>query len=460
MKRRVVRIAAVGAAVVLTIGLAHLYRIASILVAYKARQVCSGVFVAGRDPAAVERDLEVDDLALLGYVDASVDARARATTASIALMTREAVHREATGCTLVFETGDAGTSGRHLAVDGAVAVDASSHDAVVDGTTDPLPISLDERLDAVVERAFDERDPSRPQRTRALLILHGGRIAAERYSGDITADTPLLGWSMAKSVMNALAAILVREGKWSLDMPLPIAAWGGTGDARGGITLDHALRMSTGVAFDEETTFTLPDVVTMLMAEPDMAAFAIDKPLEAAPGTRWQYSSGTSVILAQAMREAFARHEDYAAFPRHALFEPLGMTSAVLETDARGTFVGSSLMYATARDWARLGLLYLQDGVWGGVRILPEGWVQYTRTPAPADSLGRYGAHFWLRIPEGYSASGAPLPADAFHAAGHQGQFVSIVPSRGVVVVRLGATRHDGAWDQAAFVSDVLAALR
>ena len=135
------------------------------------------------------------------------------------------------------------------------------------------------------------------------------------------------------------------------------------------------------------------------------------------------------------------------------------MSSAVLETDASGTFVGSSLMWATARDWARFGMLYLQDGVWAGMRILPEGWVHYSQTPAPADPQARYGAHFWLEVPEGYRVSDATLPGDAFHAAGHQGQFVTIVPSRQAVIVRLGATRHPDAWDQAAFVHDVLAAI-
>jgi CubicO group peptidase (beta-lactamase class C family) len=135
------------------------------------------------------------------------------------------------------------------------------------------------------------------------------------------------------------------------------------------------------------------------------------------------------------------------------------MSSAVIETDAAGTFVGSSLMFATARDWARFGMLYLQDGVWNGQRILPEGWVDYSRTPAPADGSRRYGAHFWLDVPDGYRRSAATLPGDAFHAAGHQGQFLTIVPSRNVVVVRLGGTRNHDAWDQSAFVRDVLEAV-
>jgi CubicO group peptidase (beta-lactamase class C family) len=135
------------------------------------------------------------------------------------------------------------------------------------------------------------------------------------------------------------------------------------------------------------------------------------------------------------------------------------MSSAVLETDASGTFAASSFMYATARDWARFGQLYVQDGVWNGTRILPDGWVAYTRTPAPADATRAYGAHFWLTIPDEYGASHTALPGDTFHAAGHEGQFVTIIPSRQVVIVRLGKTRYEGVWDQTSFVSRVLSAL-
>jgi CubicO group peptidase (beta-lactamase class C family) len=122
--------------------------------------------------------------------------------------------------------------------------------------------------------------------------------------------------------------------------------------------------------------------------------------------------------------------------------------------------VGSSFLYASARDWSRFGLLYARDGVWEGRRVLPEGWVDYTRLPAPADPRRRYGAHFWLTLPEESGGGSGALPGDAFHAAGHQGQFVTIVPSREVVIVRLGVTRHPGAWNQVAFVGEVLAALR
>ena len=216
--------------------------------------------------------------------------------------------------------------------------------------------------------------------------------------------------------------------------------------------------MSSGLRFDEKMSTPVTDVTTALFLVPDMAAFAADKPLEAAPGTRWQYSSGTTLILSGVLRHA-ASPSTCRTFPRAALFDPIGMSSAVLEEDATGNFVGSSFLYATARDWARFGQLYVQDGVWKGTRILPEGWVAYSRTPAPADATRAYGAHFWLQIPDEYGTSQTALPGDAFHAAGHEGQFVTIIPSRQVVIVRLGKTRHERVWDQTAFVSNVLRTL-
>jgi CubicO group peptidase (beta-lactamase class C family) len=418
-------------------------RAAGILVAYKAKQVCSGVFVAGRDAAAVIDELEADDLELLRYVDASVNPAAKAVTAStLGLITRTAAYRGSTGCALVF-----GPSSSAPAVRTTVA-------------DDDAPVAeAESRLSDVLAQAFTEPDPARPRRTRAVVIVHDGRIVGERYAGDVDAETPLLGWSMTKSVTSALIGILVGEGKLSLDRPVPVGEWQSAGDPRRAITLDHLLRMSSGLHFDEDGIGPFSDVISMLLRERDMAAFAIDNPLDAAPGTRWQYSSGTSLILSRVMRNVIGNDADYAAFPRRALFDPLGMSSATIETDAAGTFVGSSLMYATARDWARFGTLYLQDGVWEGRRVLPEGWVKYSTTPAPADPGRRYGAHFWLQLADGYRASDAGLPADAFHATGHQGQFVTIVPSRRAVIVRLGMTRHPGAWDQAAFTRDVLAAL-
>jgi CubicO group peptidase (beta-lactamase class C family) len=228
--------------------------------------------------------------------------------------------------------------------------------------------------------------------------------------------------------------------------------------------------MSSGLAF-EERYGAGAEATEMLFRTADMAAFAAARPLAHAPGTVWSYSSGTTNILSGLVRRSFGGDDRaYLEFPRRALFEPLGMRSAVLETDASGTFVGSSFLYATARDWARFGLLYLHDGVVqpgsppaspSGTRLLPEGWVDFARRPAPAAPKGQYGAQWWLNPGARPEDRVMPsLPPDLFYAQGFQEQSVVVVPSRGAVIVRLGLTNDESAWNLEAFVAEVLAALQ
>jgi CubicO group peptidase (beta-lactamase class C family) len=433
-------------------------RMASIGVAYKAKMLCSGVFVSGRDANEVLADLEVDDLAILRRVGVSIDRSMKTVTADVlGLIERRAAYREGLGCALVpgdktpYSSTESAQGQASRAAARTAAERAPPHAASDDVHR--------ERLEPVLDRAFAEPNPLHQRRTRAVVIVHKDRIVGERYASGIGPDTPLAGWSMAKSVMNALAGILVKEGRLSIDRPVPIPEWQKPDDPRRQITLDHLLRMSSGLRFDEDMTSLRADVIHMLLGTTDMAAYAANKGLEAAPGTKWHYSSGTSNIIARIVRNALNDDREYLTFPRRALFHRIGMTSAVLEADAAGTFVGSSFMYASARDWARFGMLYLQDGVWNGERILPEGWVQYTRSPAPADPRRHYGAHFWLDVPDEYRGAAPSLTPDAFHAAGHEAQFVTIVPSQQVVIVRLGRTRYPDAWDHKAFVREVLAAL-
>jgi CubicO group peptidase (beta-lactamase class C family) len=187
----------------------------------------------------------------------------------------------------------------------------------------------------------------------------------------------------------------------------------------------------------------------MLFARGDMAKFAADKKLSYPPGTHWAYASGTSMIVSRILRATFDNEEDYLRYPRERLFAPLGMRSAKIAPDASGTLVGSSLLYATARDYARLGLFYLQDGVWQGNRLLPEGWLAYTLTPTKDEPDGSYGAHMWLKLPQSDGYGEPPMPEDAFYLLGHDEQIIAIVPSRDLVIVRLGRTLPGGAWDPA-----------
>lgn len=219
--------------------------------------------------------------------------------------------------------------------------------------------------------------------------------------------------------------------------------------------------MRSGLRFAEVYSDPLSDVTRMLFAEPDAAGFAASRPLESPPGERWQYASGTSNILSLVARKAVGE-EGYLSWPRRALFDPVGMSSAVMETDASGTFVASSFLYATARDWARFGKLFLDGGLAGGKRVLPEGWAAFCASPTPQSPDGRYGAHWWLKLSKelgGETPAAARIPKDAFHALGHEGQCLTVIPSRGLVVVRLGLSIDVSAWDHAAFLAGVLDAL-
>jgi CubicO group peptidase (beta-lactamase class C family) len=314
-----------------------------------------------------------------------------------------------------------------------------------------------------IERAFAEPGPPHPlRRTRAVVVARDGRLVAERYAPGVDPDAPLLSWSMAKSVTMALVGALVEGGRLAPGAPAAVPEWRGPGDLRGAITLDQLLRQSSGLAFDE-TYGATNDVSRMLFTASDTGAFAAAFRLDAPPDAVWSYSSGTSNIVARIVRDAFGG--DLAAmvrFARERLFDPAGMTSALFEPDASGSFIGSSFAFMTARDWARFGELFRRDGVWGGRRLLPEGWVRYATTPTPRAPLGQYGAHWWLNAGE----PGRPerrawprLPTETFAARGHSGQWVVVVPSAGLVVVRLGLTVPDGEDDGTQeLVAELLAA--
>jgi CubicO group peptidase (beta-lactamase class C family) len=274
---------------------------------------------------------------------------------------------------------------------------------------------------------------------RAIVIVHGGRIVGERYAPGFSAATPLIGWSMTKSVTAGLIGLLVEDGRLTLAQA---AGWApAAGDDRSRITIADLLAMSSGLHF-EENYGAVSDVTRMLYLERDMAAFARSKPLDHPPGTVWQYSTGTTVILSRIVADTTG---DAVAFARRRLFEPLGMTSAIIEADAHGTPVGSSYMYAVPRDWARYAQFLLQEGVWHGKALLPPGYVRMMRSPV-ASSDAQYGqGQVWLSGPEsatpGEDADKVySMPADAFWMQGFDGQSTTIVPSHDLVVLRMGLT--------------------
>ncbi|MDD5713070.1 MAG: serine hydrolase [Smithellaceae bacterium] len=441
-----------------------LAKIGPIGCAYKAKRLCSGVFVSHRDPATVADE----DLGAYRFIDAEIDYREKSVTAHIkGFFKTKAIYRAGLGSTLVV-----GVTEEELYKQAAgVAVPKMENRAALAWPqgdlvpTSPLSPQIDgAKLAAAVDAAFSEPDSAKPRRTRAIIIVYDGRIIAERYAPGIGRDTPLLGWSMTKSVNCILLGILVRQRRIATGEPAPISEWHTPEDPRGAVTVDQLLRMSSGLRFNEDYVNPLSDVVVMLFAKPDSAAYAAAEPLEVKPDSRWQYSSGTANIIARIIRQTLDENPaDYFSFPRRTLFAPLGMQTAVIEPDGTGTFVGSSFMYASARDWARVGLFCLQDGVWNGERILPVGWMKYCRTPTPKAPQGKYGAQFWLNAgTPGKSADRwmPALPPDMFSLWGFEGQYVMIIPSRKLVVVRLGLSQPEGLWNQEGFVAAVLDSIK
>lgn len=304
----------------------------------------------------------------------------------------------------------------------------------------PLPASADAAaLDRLMAAAFGPSADPQLGETHATLVVQHGKIVLERYSDGFTAQSTLPSWSKAKSITQALIGILVGEGKIDIHAPADVPEWQQPDDPRREITLDQLLRMSSGLAFREEYSPDNPsDVIEMLWGtgKEDTGGFAAAFDLAHAPDTHWSYASGTTNIVARcAARALGASGAGFEAFMRRELFDPIGMTTAQPKFDAAGTFIGSSFCFATARDFARFGTLYLRGGIWDGKRILPEGWVDYARTPTPqTDAMiadeGAYGAHWWLGL-------GGP---GSFSANGFEGQFTIVVPDLDLVLVRHGKT--------------------
>ncbi len=418
---------------------------------YAAKVICSNHHLTGQSIETAMSEMPDNPLVPSLRVKMDADGNFSATLWGWAAK-QKAIYRPGLGCTLLAGKGPFET--RSAAMPPAPELDPNQPWPAGDAVN----IQPNPALEAVLDEAFSESNPENPRRTRAIVVVKDGQIIAERYAEGYGKDTPFLGWSMTKSVTHALLGILVKQGLLDIHQPAPVPEWASPDDPRHAITTDQLMRMSSGLAFNEDYADLTTGVTQMLYNASDMGAYAADMPLAAPPDTVWSYSSGTANILSRIIRDLLGGDvADYWAFPQKELFLPIAVTSAVLEPDASGTFVGSSYMYATARDWARFGQLYLDDGVWQGQRILPEGWVDYARTPTPP-SHGQYGALWWLNQGSGESKEWEGVPDDAYAAEGHDGQYVVVIPSRHMVIVRLGVSRH-GAWNQTDFLKAVLGAV-
>jgi CubicO group peptidase (beta-lactamase class C family) len=403
---------------------------------YSAKIVCSNVFVAHRDADEVLRtDVQAPGVSILKLMRVSVDEPHRVVRAGFFgfIGGGLAVYRPGFGCSAVPSGNIANL---RTPVNAAIGVaQAPAPIAAVDASA-PWPEGQAVAVTPAYQQLLDDDKLTGPG-MRAVVIVDHGRIVAERYGAGFTPDSPLLGWSMAKTAIASLVGLLVNDGKLSVDQ----AGFWPAGDGRDRIKLADLMSMSSGLKFNEGYG-TVSDITRMLYLEPDVAGFARQQPLAHPIGTVWSYSSGSTNIVSRIVEDIGG-----PTLPKDRLFQPLGMSSAVMELDEHGTFVGSAYLYATARDWARFGLFLEQNGVWHGQQMLPSGYVDMMASPV-APSLGEYGHGFvWLWASDSLAPGKNPdaefgIPGDTFYLSGHDGQQMAVIRSRQLVILRLGLTPY------------------
>ncbi len=445
------------------------YQLLNRVVAYKTKQTAAFVLVCNQPRESAEQEVN-EDHPLLRFARVHFDRHSRKVTGHLfGFFYQEVQFREDLGTTLVYlDQPNRFNEFPPRQQKQKLESETVENDSF---TVESTPSGLVEIMDA----AFTE--PQRPatidqntpyySRTRALIVFHKDRILAEAYRPGLNADTRHLGWSMAKSVLGLLTMMRVEEGAMTLDAPLQFGAWMETpNDPRAQITLQHLMTMTSGLTFNEDYG-PFSDVVKMLYSQGDMAQYAINKPLTSpdAVGQTWNYSSGSANIVSAAFRQSF-NHDSSAHlnYPYHRLFAPLGMDSALLELDAAGTFCGSSYLYATARDWIKIGQLILNQGKWKDQRIIQPKSLKILFTPTQQvqrdDRMG-YAALWWHNRPHSNNRADRwmpEVPEDAIFALGHYGQALAIVPSLELIVLRLGSTKG-GAWKLDEFLPQVIRAI-
>lgn len=401
-----------------------------------SQTVCSGVFVSGLS-ADVAYDEEVRPEPGVWAIDwalhTKVDAAHREVRSNIlGLFPSRAVFRDGRGCTLIHD----------LPPPESIRLLPSAPTQLPDiaGSAPVAPESP--ALRAAIDAAFIEPGGT-PRLTKAVVVVHNGRVIGERYAPGIGIDSALDGHSLAKSIANALVGILVEQGRLDVHAHVATPEWSSK-DSRAAITTEDLLRMRAGFDFDEGQGAGA--ATQMWYTQDDTAHFAVEQPLVSAVGSRWHYSNESYAILSRVLKNAVGGPQALSDFVHRQLLDPLGMHHVTIEFDGAGNMMGANAVFASARDWARFGLLYLDGGVVGGKRILPKDWVQFSTTPTLG---GGYGAGFWLNntnapVPTWGFPWGLPgVPADTYFGRGHMGQWVVIVPSQDLVVVRMGFSHGD-----------------
>lgn len=409
-----------------------------------AKIMCSAVFITGLEPnfAADNVGYFTAPSAVRGQLGKPVIDRAKRLVhvTSPSGVTRTATYLGSQGC-VTLPVGQQAVNFTPLAVTSQLPVPPTQPWPLGDVLpNNPLPAAIDtKKLTQAVTAAFT---PDAGM-TAAFVVTWKGRVIAERYGAGITMQTPLESWSMGKSLTATLMGILIKRGSYDLWQPAPIPEWQTADDPRSKIRIADLLRMSSGLRIrapqdpDYDLAGPYPDHLYLYTGSMNAFHYAATRPLQWPPHTVGRYRNTDPVLINYLIRLAVEKHgEEYWSFPQRALFDKLGIRTMVMETDPFGNFLTQGYELASARDWARLGNLYLQDGIWNGARILPEGYVKFVSTLAPtweADNRPIYGGFFWINGDRRF-----PVPTDAYYMAGAGGQFAFIIPSHELVVVRLG----------------------
>ncbi len=418
------------------------YTVFPVISGYGAKNMCSAYFLQHRDPATIIKEDLFFPISLGKF---EIDEKDSSVTGSVlGLAKRKAIYRSATGATLINDFEESEVRKQVFIIPPPPSINSDSILWPVGNLDrgDNFPSFNKLALDTAIRSA----------EARAVLVVYDGRIIAEEYASGFDKNTVMPGWSMAKSITAAMIGLLVKEGKIVVDAPAPINEWKGTSKEK--ITTKQLLQQISGLDFSE-VYFRPSNVNTMLWSRGDMAGYAASRPLKAEPGTVFNYSGGNTNILSGIIRDKVGE-KDYAAFPYTNLFYKINAYSFLLEPDASGTYVGSSFCYATARDYARFGMLYYNNGQWNGEQVLPPGWVEESVQPSLGDKQKKYGYQFKLN---GVDESGSKRmypdsPADMYFADGFAGQNIFIIPSEKLVLVRLGMRDYD----DNKFIREVIAA--
>ncbi|KAB1157119.1 serine hydrolase domain-containing protein [Flavobacterium luteum] len=412
---------------------------------FSAKSVASGHFIDNRSQEMIEKG--DNDIDMIDLASNKIDENGKFVTASVyGLKKRKAIYREGLGATLINDNFD-----MTKPYDVPNRNKKNTNLPFPYGYLDPkdtIFATIDyAKLNKVVADAFDKKGEIK-KRTRSVLVIYKDKIIAEKYTNGFTKNSRILGWSMTKSLTATYFGILQKQGKIDIYKPAPIKEW--TNDGRKKITINDLIHMNSGLEWEEDYS-KISDVTKMLFQAEDMSQSQIGKPAKYKPNSHWNYSSGTTNLLSGILRKQFKTHQEYLDFWYSALIDKIGMHSMIVETDMAGNYLGSSYGWATTRDWAKFGLLYLHKGNWNGEQLFNESWAKYVATPTNT-SNGIYGGHFWLNAGGDYP----DVPRDMYRCSGYQGQMIFIIPSANLVVVRMGLSED---FDFNGFLSGIIGSL-